>query len=152
MVISWATGRFPRGEFDTMLVSMSPRAPLNQRCPKTIKFISFEGSVAILQGSRIYYILIGPPIIAFRGVHEPKKSPCIHIAMYRCTSSYTWSRPQPSRASHPLSNVYWCFPAFSRHSSDLCSLRWVCGIPVIHCNYLQLRFSIPIEITGSFAF
>ena len=54
MVITRAAERFPESEFDTMILSMSPRARYTQRAPKIIKIISFKVSRAVLRGDKSY--------------------------------------------------------------------------------------------------
>ena len=44
IVISRAIGRFPKCEFDTMLVSMLPKASLSQTIAKIKKLVSFGES------------------------------------------------------------------------------------------------------------
>ena len=39
----WAVGRFPKWEFDTMVLNMSKRAWWTQKAPRTIKTKGFKG-------------------------------------------------------------------------------------------------------------
>ena len=55
----WATGRFQKSEFDTMLVNMLSQVPLIQKAKKTIISISFEASRESA-GSSVYLFLIPP--------------------------------------------------------------------------------------------
>ena len=43
MVISLAVGRFPKWEFDTMVLGMSVRGWWTQKGPRIIKIIGFKG-------------------------------------------------------------------------------------------------------------
>ena len=75
MVISWATARLPKREFDRMLINMSPRASRIQKGSKMIKITSFEGSRASLLGPIVHepsgavvYICIHCGVISVGGV------------------------------------------------------------------------------------
>ena len=63
MAITRAAGRFPRWEFDTMLLSMSQWARHTQKAPKIIQIISFKGSRGRPPGKIL--LLIRAPIRAW---------------------------------------------------------------------------------------
>ena len=68
MLISQGPGRFQRWEFDTMLLSMSPRAWYTQRAPRIFRIMSFKRSREDPWRHILFIgpLLIGSPIKAWR--------------------------------------------------------------------------------------